>query len=135
MLPMEVYKDLDVCHRDSEAFARVEKWITDGGNVNAEEAFQGGTMLHTAAARGNKQMTSLLLQYKANPNLHARNGATPLILASGKGHLPVVKALIEAGADPDFRDDRGVSALMCTRSTHAAQTSLAAGKNIQHSRV
>ena len=129
MLPMSVYHDLDKSHRDSEAYARVEKWIRDGGGVNLEEPFQGGTMLHTAAARGNKEMTSLLLEHKADPNIHSRNGATPLILATGKGHLPVVKALVEASADPDYRDDRGISALMYARIHAPTQ---ADGRNVPH---
>ena len=113
MLPIEVYEDLDKSHRDSEALGRVKQWIGQGNDVNAEEPFQGGTMLHTAAARGNKELVSLLLERKADPNVHSsRHGATPLILATGKGHLSVVKALLEADADPEFRDDRGVSALM-----------------------
>ena len=132
MLPMSVYHDLDKSHRDSEAYARVEKWIRDGGGVNLEEPFQGGTMLHTAAARGNKEMTSLLLEHKADPNIHSRNGATPLILATGKGHLPVVKALVEASADPDYRDDRGISALMYARIHAPTQ---ADGRNVPSKRA
>ena len=42
-------------------------------------------------------------------NALSQDGSTGLILASSEGHLEVVKALLDAGADKEARDQVGVA--------------------------
>lgn len=64
--------------------------------------------LHYAASVGNAEIMKLLLQAGARPNVgycydsEARGYATPLIVAVHKEHTNCVKALLHAGANPDF---------------------------------
>ena len=103
-------------------------------------------MLHSAAARGDKKLMNLLLDYKADIDAQAdKGGPTALILATGKGHLTTVKKLLEAGtraslarvrsarplcarhraltrgagADPHLKDYRGKTALMYAEAEEA----------------
>lgn len=46
-------------------------------------------------------------QASANVNVQDDKGITPLYLACRRGHERVVRALLNAGADPDLVDSRG----------------------------
>ena len=71
------------------------------------------TPLHCTAEEGNLKQVKRHLQ-KSLKDLDVRNksGKTALNLASDKGHLLVVKALVEAGANLDLKDESGWTALM-----------------------
>ena len=66
------------------------------------------TPLHVAAATGNVAITEMLLA-ATDLDLNYRNlrGETPLLLASSRGHRPLVQLLVEAGADAQIRDYLG----------------------------
>jgi len=70
------------------------------------------TPLHYAAHDGREEAARILLEAGANPNandeLHA--GATPLDAAIEARCLPVVKLLLEAGADADIPTWAGLTA-------------------------
>lgn len=46
--------------------------------------------------------------------LGLRHGASPLIVAAGKGSWRAARALLELGADPDAKDTSGRTALFCS---------------------
>merc|ERR1739848_709722 len=80
-----------------------------------------GAPLAAAAAAGHSNICQLLLQAHGELNAYDRRAATPLMLASGRGHLEVVRFLAgEALADVGRVDRRGRSAL-----THAFNAMLA----------
>ena len=115
-LPIEIFAVLDECASSAAAMSTVRAWLEEGGDVDAREPAQGGTMLHWAAARDNLGLAKLVLEFGAAVNIKADKkpgslGPTPLILATGKGHIELVKLLLAQGADPDGTDDKGVSAL------------------------
>ena len=49
------------------------------------------------------EIVKLLLAFGADPNQRGINDYTPLHMAVGERHLPAVKVLLEAGADPRLR--------------------------------
>lgn len=55
----------------------------------------GFTPLHYACNKGNRQMTSYLLQRGADINAASPNGVTALHLAAGSGSVPLVTLLVE----------------------------------------
>jgi ankyrin repeat protein len=56
-------------------------------------------------------MIKLMLQAKPNPNGQDSRGMTPLMWASSLDESQAVKALLDAGADPEIRDLQGQTAL------------------------
>jgi len=64
----------------------------------------GNTPLHQACNLGYYKIASLLLCYKAQPNIQNKSGATPLLLACKNGHRNSVKVLLAAKAYPEIRD-------------------------------
>ncbi len=60
------------------------------------------TILHSPAIGGAARLTKYLLEHGADPNGKAKDGNTPLILATKYGHTDVSNALLAAGAEsPD----------------------------------
>jgi hypothetical protein len=80
--------------------------------VNARQTFRqphkpvrtdGFTALHHAAERGREEVVADLLRRRADMNGADGLGWTPLHLAAQKGHLGVVKLLVQAGAKLDAK--------------------------------
>lgn len=73
----------------------------------------GDTALHLAAAKGNIEIVSTILEQGTALENDARDSddATPMMLAASEGHLEVVHKLIKYGADPNLVDRLGWSAL------------------------
>lgn len=60
---------------------------------------------------GHDDVVSLFLAFGAQVNMSNKEGQTPLMLSVGRGHVNVVKLLIEAGADPGKKDKNHKTAL------------------------
>lgn len=68
--------------------------------------------LHYACHNGDLKTVKLLIQHGAKLDAFRSNQrGTALMLASQKGHLSVVKALIHAGADVNVASQNGTTAL------------------------
>lgn len=74
---------------------RARNLIKRGAQVNR----LGWTPLHYAASKGQLAMVKLLIADKAIINAPAPDGTTALMMAAFAGSEPVVRALLEAGAD------------------------------------
>lgn len=71
----------------------------------------GRTALHVAAAYyACEQLCDALVRAGADINARTNDGATPLMLAAKSAKLRLVKWLIEKGADPLLKDNRGKTA-------------------------
>ncbi len=69
------------------------------------------TALHWAAKRNEVEMVEFLIKKKSRVDPRDSAGRTPLLLATKKRHLAVVKALLRAKARPSLSSTTGESAL------------------------
>ncbi len=89
-----------------------------GGDPNAK--VDGRTALDQAVMLGYEDKVRLLLSHGANPNLHespdfSNDGrfTTPLIdCTRNDARIPILRALLEAGADANQRDNVGMTPVM-----------------------
>ncbi len=71
----------------------------------------GWAPIHYAASGPSTELTRLLLDRGANVDAVAPNGTTPLMLAAQQGPEATVALLLERGADPRRRNQRGLQAI------------------------
>jgi ankyrin repeat protein len=120
-------------HASQEAMARF--LIERNADVNLHGA--GRTALHSAIQRKMPEIVQLLLARGANPNARLERrlpavsrevaqqngldvntiGATPFWLAASFGDAPIMRALLEAGADPTLTTADRTTALMVAAGT------------------
>lgn len=88
--------------------------------------------LIVAAIRGRLTDVESLLRSGTPVDVIAKDGQTPLMKASGFGHVDVVKVLLAAGANVNAEDAGGETALSRTRHPSVARVLLEAGARINH---
>lgn len=71
----------------------------------------GWTALHYAATGGHVEIIEILLEEHAFIDAESPNKTTPLMMAAKYGSPAAVKVLLEAGADPDARNELGMRAI------------------------
>jgi ankyrin repeat protein len=137
---------------------RVEAWLKDGSNLNAELSNavvasdrervgrlldkgadinqlnqQGLAPLHLAARARDSDMIEVLLARGADANARDADGWTPLIHAAFRNHVPSVKTLAKGGAKLDLAALGGFTALSIAISEgkfFAVNALLEAGANV-----
>jgi ankyrin repeat protein len=84
-----------------------------GANIDATGRYDGKTALHRAVEGGAEEVVALLLDKGAHANSRDEGGGTLLIDACDKGHLGVVKVLVQhmGGHELAARDQYGKTAL------------------------
>ena len=91
--------------------AAVRALLERGADVQTARP-DGMTALHWAAMRSDLELAGMLLYAGANLEATTRIGRhTPLHVAGRSGRAPVVRALLDAGADPHARTASGATAL------------------------
>lgn len=85
----------------------------------AEVNKPGWTPLHYACSNSepeSKAMVALLLEHHAYIDAESPNRTTPLMMAARYGHPDAVQLLLEEGADPSLRNEKGLTAVDFARS-------------------
>jgi ankyrin repeat protein len=89
--------------------------IKAGADVNGSRLYLTGnpvfrTPLMVAAKNNQAISVIVLLNAKANPDLHGERGVTPLMIASRNGWRDIVLSLLAGGADSRISNDEGKTA-------------------------
>lgn len=84
-----------------------EQLIARGADVNKP----GWAPLHYAATHAHLDIMTLLLSHHAYIDAESPNGSTPLMMAAHYGTPQAVHLLLEAGADPLLKNQRGLTAI------------------------
>ena len=104
--------DAPVADAASRGDATVVRALLERGADVQTARPDGMTALHWAAMRSDLELADMLLYAGANLEATTRLGRhTPLHVAGRSGRAPVVRALLEAGADPHARTASGATPL------------------------
>lgn len=95
-------------------FDIAKELIDMGADVNKT----GWTPLHYAATAGQTKIVSLLLDHSAYIDAASPNGTTPLMMAAYYGNDATVKLLLDEGADPQLKNQQGLSAINFAQRAH-----------------
>ena len=99
----------------------VQQLLDMEANPNIIRDTYGNSLLNWVALHNHLDLAIILLGY-INPNMQSQDGVTALIIASEKGHLDIVTALLEANAVTDIPDSNGDIALSATlQALHLGQ--------------
>ena len=93
---------------DNEAF--VTKLIESGADINIVSEDRGYTPVMDAVWRKNVEITEYLIKRGADLNTINKEGQTNLVLAVGSEAEKICELLAKNGADPDIKDQMGMSA-------------------------
>lgn len=93
---------------DNEEFTK--RLLELGADINAISKDRGYTAVMDAVWRGNLELTKLLITKGADLNTINKEGQNNLVLAVGADKDKIVKLLVENGANPDIKDQMGMSA-------------------------
>ena len=98
--------------------------------INARDLSSGRTGLHIAVARRDIVWLNYIAAEGANPNIADNRGVTPVMLASQRGWVEGLQALIKAGAHVDVPNSTGETPLISAvhqRDTQMMRVLLSAG--------
>lgn len=89
----------------------IVSWLIDNGaDINTASEDRGYTPLMDAIWRGNYDVAKCLIKQGADVNTISKEGQTNLILAVGASKADLVELLANNKADPDIKDQMGMSA-------------------------
>lgn len=82
--------------------AVVRTLLEHGADIHTRSGSTNGfTALYFAAREGSLDIVRLLVAKGANGNEAAKDGSSPLLVATVRGHVALAKFLLEQGADPN----------------------------------
>ncbi len=114
--------DIDAQSRNGDTALMIASWLSDTSTAltlierGAEINRPGWTALHYAAASGNVTIIARLLEESAYIDAESPNGTTPLMMAARGGRRDALLLLLEEGADPVLKNERGLTAADFARS-------------------
>lgn len=100
-----------VTSEEENYLERLKEALARGMDVDAEDSW-GYTIFHSGACMENyTKVAAFLIEKGANVNTRNITGITPLHTAAGRGHVEMVKLLLNNKADINARDDYGATPL------------------------
>ncbi|XP_059168432.1 serine/threonine-protein phosphatase 6 regulatory ankyrin repeat subunit B-like [Physella acuta] len=139
----------------NECLEIVNLLVDAKANVNIQDSY-GDTPLYISVMNGNIDIVNCLLKAGANVNLESnyrvspqycsisfknrniekkQRRSSPLFQACNKGFFEITKALIDAGADKNFKNDNGETALcrsIIKRQFHIVKVLIEQGADVNH---
>jgi ankyrin repeat protein len=118
--------------RSADSYKGVELLLEHGADPNATNKF-GATALMAAVAGGDCRSVELLLRHGANVNAAPADdrqgfrfggGRTPLMWAAYRGHIEIMRTLLNAGADPNAALFRGTPLSQAAWADHTTAAQL-----------
>lgn len=94
----------------SDRVDRIKWLLENGADINAVSKDRGYSATMDAVWKNNDETVKVLVSHGANLNFISRDGQSVLVLAVGTGNAKVVELLAKYGADPDVKDQMGMSA-------------------------
>jgi uncharacterized protein len=82
--------------------------LAKGADVNARGDWERTALMHVNTA----SKVNLLLAHHVDLNVKDKDGQTALIMATARGEVEVVDALLKGGVDANARDTKGATALL-----------------------
>lgn len=105
---MSTAKEDNLMQIASEDFIEAESKILENTSLVTQKDSNCRNLLHWAAVMGKERLVEFLLKFQECSVDEADDtGATPLILATLKGSLPICKMLIERGANVNKQNNNG----------------------------
>jgi ankyrin repeat protein len=107
----------DLIEQNNETSNNLLKDYLNGRNLLNIIYPHGENLLHYAAGSNNIEMCDYLIKNGIHPNIYNSRGSSPLIYASLKNHINIVKLLISHNVDPRCRSGfSGLFPYKCTNS-------------------
>ncbi len=102
--------------------AEIERYLAAGIDLVGVRDWRGRTLLHLAACVEIPDLVPRLVATGLDPNARDSHDRTPLhqVLMDGGAAAPVVRALLDAGADPSLRDYYGCAPSHLMRAVDAS---------------
>ena len=105
-------------------------WVGEDPNSERNRTSRGEYALHLAVRHSDSDMIKFLIKHKANPNLVAHDGTTPLHDAADNHFYQIAELLLKRGALPDVVANNSLTPLLRaaqTRDSNLALLLLSAG--------
>ncbi|MBA2710759.1 MAG: ankyrin repeat domain-containing protein [Tatlockia sp.] len=121
---------LDEISKDLPELSKIERYISEGADINYQSEEDGYTALMLAVDRDDEPLVNYLLQQGANPLIHNHHkekaseialSHSPIyqllknheLLAAAASHdIPTIQAALDSGADVNFQGQGGYTALI-----------------------
>ncbi len=112
VFPMMAFADQTIIKATMDGDIKtVKSFLEAGGNVNTLNPY-GGSALLFAARGGYTDIAKLLLEYKADVNIHGSYaGTTALMWAAQHGSTDIVKLLMDTNVEINAKNHKGQTAL------------------------
>lgn len=87
----------------------IEWMLLDGADVNAKDNNGWTPLIRSASVSGSADVAKMLIKFKAKIDVVDKENKNALLIATINGNLPLVKVLVENGANYRLKNNFGKS--------------------------